>query len=86
MEEKFTVIKTIKLCDGFKMCITNPLTYIETEDWQEIREALHLDVKSTEWDTITREVFCLGRIEFTMRETHNGSVRKVIIEVIPCKD
>lgn len=77
---------TIKLCDGFKMVITNPMTYVETEDWQEIREALHLDVKSDEWDLITRNVFCCGTIEFTMREEHGGRVRKVIIEVIPCSD
>lgn len=78
--------KTIKLCDGFKMCITNPMEYTETEDWQEIRELLHLDVESEEWKTITREVFCLGFVEFTMRDTVSHDVRKARIEVIPCAD
>ena len=74
----------IKLCDGFKMCITNPMEYMETEDWQEVREALHLDVNSEEWSTITREVFCLGFVEFTMKDTVTNIIRKVRIEVIPC--
>lgn len=77
--------RIIKLCDGFKMCITNPLTYVETEDWQEIREALNLDVKSVEWSYITRELYCCGTIEFTIKNNY-GHTRKVIIEVIPCTD
>lgn len=82
--------KTIKLCDGFKMVFTNPIEYIETEDWQEIREALSLSVDSEEWDTITREVFCLGSIHFKMEEptklSYMNRVREVYIEVIPVKE
>lgn len=74
----------IKLCDGFKMCITNPMEYTETEDWQEIREKLNLDVNSQEWGDITRCVFALGYCEFSMTETRTNIKRSVRIEVIPC--
>lgn len=82
--------KTIKLCDGFKMVKTNPLEYIETEDWQEIREALSLSVDSEEWGIITREMFCFGHIEFKIEEqtklSYMNRVRNVYIEVIPVKE
>lgn len=76
---------TIKLCDGFKMVLTNPIQYVETEDWQVIREALHLDVKSEEWGEITRQVFATGQVEFTMMNLY-GEKRQGTIEVIPCAD
>ena len=82
--------KTIKLCDGFKMVKTNPIEYLETEDWQEIRENLSLSVDSEEWDNITREVYCFGSIEFKIEEqtklSYMNRVRKVYIEVIPVKE
>lgn len=77
-------MKEIKLCDGFKMCITNPMEYTETEDWQEIREKLNLDVDSQEWTDITRCVFALGYCEFSM--VSSNYTRNVRIEVIPCYD
>lgn len=84
------VIETIKLCEGFKMVKTNPLEYLETEDWQEIRTNLSLPVDSKEWDIITREVFCFGHIEFKVEEetklSYMNRVRNVYIEVIPVKE
>lgn len=78
--------ETIKLCEGFKMVVTNPIEYIETEDWQEIRENLSLSVESKEWDIITREVFCFGRIKFAVKENDSNLIREVFIEVIPVKE
>lgn len=75
------VVETISLCDGWKVCFTNPLELhtFKNGEYQQVRELLELDVNSEEWEIITRELFCFGHIDFDI--TENNKKRHCRIEV-----
>ena len=76
--------KTIKLCDGWRI-FEDGEEVVRTDNYQEVREFLALDLNSNTWGEITRILFCFGVVTLDCKHT-DGTEHIVTVKVIPCSE